>query len=154
MPFSYLDFMAEVQGRRRSDPSFEPPRLTPLRKPIAESTIGVFTSVGARLPDQPAFQVTDDLSYRLLPRTAPVRELTFDHETPVRLWAKKDLNVAYPRDRLVELEGEGAFGRLADQAVSMLGSISQFTPLIQDVVPQIKEEYDRQDVDLVLLFPF
>ena len=74
--------------------------------------------------------------------------------TPSRKWALEDLNVAYPRDRLIELEAEGVFKRLAPNAVSMVGSITLYTELLNDVVPRIKEEFDKQDVDLVLVLPF
>ena len=84
----------------------------------------------------------------------PLRDLIIRHQTPVRVWAQQDLNVAYPRDRLVELEAEGAIGRLAPQAVSIVGSISKFTELLNETVPAIKEEFDSQGVDLVFLFPF
>jgi hypothetical protein len=45
MPFKYAEFMTQLMApkptRRRL---FDPPKLTPLRKPIEESTLGVFTS--------------------------------------------------------------------------------------------------------------
>jgi D-proline reductase (dithiol) PrdB len=157
MPFSYQDFMADLQPPgtyTRELPNFDPPTLTPLRRPIAQSTIGVFTSCGARLASDPALATTNDLSYRLLPRDVPLAELVFDHETPVRGWAEQDLNVAYPRDRLLELEQDGTIGRLADRAVSMVGSITRFTELTTATVPRIKDEFEQQGVDLVLLFPF
>jgi D-proline reductase (dithiol) PrdB len=157
MPFSYQDFMADLQPPgtyTREQPSFDPPRLTPLRKAITASTIGVFTSCGAHLPSDPPLATTNDLSYRLIHRDVPLVELVFDHETPVRVWAEQDLNVAYPRDRLIELEQEGVIGRLADEAVSMVGSITRFTELTTEVVPRIQAELERQGVDLVWLFPF
>jgi D-proline reductase (dithiol) PrdB len=72
----------------------------------------------------------------------------------VRRWALEDLNVAFPRDRMIELEAEGTIGKLARKAVSMVGSISKFTELIKTTVPRIKAEFDAQGVDLVFLFPF
>lgn len=36
----------------------------------------------------------------------------------------------------------------------MVGSVSRFTELLKTTVPAIKEEFDRQGVDLVFLFPF
>jgi D-proline reductase (dithiol) PrdB len=54
----------------------------------------------------------------------------------------------------VELEAEGTIGRLAPGAVSMVGSITKFTELIQKTAPAIKEVFDAQEVDLVFLFPF
>ena len=47
---------------------------------------------------------TNDLTYRLLHRDTALSELKLSHMTPARKWALEDLNVAYPRDRLIELE--------------------------------------------------
>ena len=156
MPFSYVQFMTDLMAPKPypEQPIFEPPRLTPLRKSIAESTIGVFTSAGIQLRSDPILGETNDLSYRLIDRGTPYSELTVAHQTPVRVWALEDLNVAFPRDRFVELEAQGTIGRLAPRAVSMVGSITGFTELLEKTVPAIKEVFDSQGVDLVFLFPF
>jgi len=125
-----------------------------LRKPISESTIGVFTSAGIQLRGDTPLAETNDLSYRLIDRATSFSELVIAHQTPVRIWALDDLNVVYPKDRLVELETEGVIGRLAPKAVSMVGSITKFSELLQKTVPAIKEEFDAQGVDFVFLFPF
>jgi len=138
----------------RLQPNFAPPCLTPLRKPIAQSTIGIFTSAGIQLRDDPPLTKTNDLSYRLIDRWTPYSALTVTHQTPVPSWALEDLNVAFPRERLIELESEGIIGRLAPRAVSMVGSITKFTELLRNTVPAIKEEFDAQDVDLAFLFLF
>jgi D-proline reductase (dithiol) PrdB len=156
MPFSYVQFMTELMAPKPypRQPDFQPPTLTPLRKPISQSTVGVFTSAGVQLRSDTPLAETNDLSYRLIDRKTPFSELVVAHQTPVRIWALEDLNVAYPRDRLADLEAEGVIGRLAPRAVSMVGSISKFTDLLQKTVPAIKEEFDSQEVDLVFLFPF
>jgi D-proline reductase (dithiol) PrdB len=156
LPFSYVQFMTELMAPQPypRQPNFAPPRLAPLRKSISESTIGVFTSAGVQRRGDTPLAETNDLSYRLIHRDTPYSELTIAHQTPVRTWAVDDLNVAFPRDRLIELEAEGAIGKLAPKAVSMVGSISKFTELIKSTVPRIKEEFDAQGVDLVFLFPF
>lgn len=158
MPFSYIDFMSKLLAPRpyagADQPNFDPPRLTALRKPIAESTIGVFTSAGLQRPSESLLEETNDLSYRIIDRDTPLAELAVAHKTPVRAWAIQDPNVAYPRDRLIELEREGAFKTLAPRAISMVGSIARFTELVTEVVPKIKDEFDQQGVDLVLLYPF
>jgi len=133
---------------------FAAPRLTELRQPVTESTIGVFTSCGAQMKNDKPMAETNDLSYRLLHRDTAAKELKISHMTPSRKWALEDLNVAYPRDRLIELESEGVFKKLAPNAVSMVGSITFYTELLNDVVPRIKQEFDRQEVDLVLFVPF
>ena len=156
MPFSYVQFMTELMAPQRypRQPNFVPPRLTPLRKPISQSTIGIFTSAGIQLRDDAPLSETNDLSYRLIGRRTPYAELTIAHQTPVRRWALEDMNVAFPRDRLVELEAEGVIGGLAPRTVSMVGSISEYTELLKSTVPAIKDEFDCQGVDLVFLFPF
>ena len=51
MLFMYVDFMTKLMAPRPypPQPNFDPPRLTPLRKVIADSTLGVLTSCGAQL---------------------------------------------------------------------------------------------------------
>jgi D-proline reductase (dithiol) PrdB len=80
--------------------------------------------------------------------------LVVAHKTKVRKWAVEDLNVAFPLERMKELESERAFKRLAHTAVSMVGSIQRYTELVEQTVPAIKQIYDSQGVDLVFLFPF
>jgi D-proline reductase (dithiol) PrdB len=156
MTFSYVQFMTELMAPEPypRQPNFEAPRHTPLRKPVSQSTIGVLTSAGVQLRTDAPLAETNDLSYRLIDRDTPVSELIVAHQTPVRIWALEDLNVAYPRDRLVELEADGTIGRLAPKAISMVGSITKFTELLQKTVPALKREFDAQGVDLVLLIPF
>lgn len=155
MAYSFSRIFEEVTGRPfENRPVFDPPRLTPLRKPIAESTIGLFASCGAQLQDDPLLGETEDISFRLIPRETPMSRLVVAHKTKVRKWAVEDLNVAFPLERMRELEKEGAFRRLAHTAVSMVGSIQRFTELVEQTVPVIKQIYDSQGVDLVFLFPF
>jgi D-proline reductase (dithiol) PrdB len=146
------DLMAPMPYPRQ--PVFDPPKLTALRKPVRESTIGIFTSAGIQLRNDTPLAETNDLSYRLIDRDVPYSELTVAHQTPVRVWSLEDLNVAFPRDRLAELESEGTIGRLAPRAVSMVGSITKFTELLRKTVPAIEKELESQNVDLLFLFPF
>lgn len=156
MPFGYVEFMTELMAPRPypTPPNFEPPRLTPLAKPISESTVGIFTSAGVQLANDRPLAETNDLTYRLISREAPTSALVLAHKTPVRVWAVQDINVAFPRDRLIELEAEGTIGRLAPRSVSMVGSITRYSELIQNTVPAIQKEFESQGVDLVFLFPF
>ncbi len=155
MPFSYVEMMTELGYKEYAElPDFDVPTRVPLRRPLSESTVAVLSTCGAYLPDQERFGETNDLSYRLLPREVPTSEVLFAHMSPIRVWAEQDLNVAYPRDRMVELEAEGLFNRLAPHAVSILGSITTYSDLVQETVPKIKGELDAMGVDLVVLFPF
>lgn len=154
MPFDFYSFASSIGLDPPPLPELPPPTRVPLRRPLQEATVGLFVSCGVRRTDDPPLGVTNDLSFRLVPRDAAPGSLVLDHESPVRAFADDDLAVAYPRDRLVELEREGVIGRLADDAVSMVGSITLFDPLLLDTVPRIFAEMTRQSVDLVLLAAF
>jgi D-proline reductase (dithiol) PrdB len=151
--YSFSRLLAE-SGRTIPMPRFDPPPLTPLRKPVSDSTIGLFVSCGAQLPSDPPLLETEDITFRLLHRDVPIDQLVVSHKTLVRKWAMQDLNVAYPIDRLKELEAEGVFKRLAHTSVSMVGSVERYTELMEQTVPAIKAIFDAQGVDLVLLLPF
>jgi D-proline reductase (dithiol) PrdB len=154
-PFSFKDMMQEISGREPSPAvDFEPPAMTRVDKPLEESTIGVFASCGVYHADQKPFEVTNDLSYRLISREIPLDDLILGHQAAIRHFALQDLNVAYPRDRMIELEAAGVFGRLADNAVSMVGAISTQERLLLETVPAIADDFESQGVDLVLLLPF
>ena len=155
VPFSMNKLLTDLAGQPpKPAPVFDPPALTPLRKSIAQSKIGMFVSCGAQLPEDPTLGETEDISFRLLQRDSPLSKLVISHKTAVRKWAEEDLNVAYPLERMKELEAEGAIGGLAHTAISMVGSIQRYTELLEKTVPAIKQIYDSQGVDLVLLFPF
>ncbi|HEY2715039.1 MAG TPA: glycine/sarcosine/betaine reductase selenoprotein B family protein [Solirubrobacterales bacterium] len=155
MPFSYVEMMNSFGLEEYARlPQFEAVPPTPIGPALADATVGLFTTVGALLPSHRPFKPQNDLTFRLLPRETPVAELDFEHPSPIRSHALEDLNVAYPRDRLVELEEEGVIGELAPQAVSMLGSITTYTQLAEQTVPGIAHSFREQGVDLVLLVPF
>ncbi len=135
-------------------PAFDPPRLTPLGTSLQAATIGVLTTCGAYFPEQERLGETEDIGYRLLPRERSTRDLLIAHRTPIRVFAEADPNVAYPRDRLIELEKEGAVGRLADAAVSMVGSITRYDELALETTPGVIDDFTAMGVDLVLVLPF
>lgn len=135
-------------------PSFEPPSLTPFGRSLQTATIGVLTTCGAYFPDQERLGETEDIGYRLLPRDRSTRDLLIAHRTPVRVFAEADPNVACPTDRLIELEEEGTIGRLADAAVSMVGSITRYEELALVTAPRVIGDFAAMGVDLVLVLPF
>ena len=135
-------------------PEFEPPRLTPLTVPLEQATVGIVTTCGAYFADQERLGETEDISYRLHPRERDTSEVLIAHRTPIRVFAEADPNVAYPRDRLLELEADGTIGRLAEAAVSMVGSITRYEELALETAPRIVADFEAMGVDLVLVLPF
>ncbi len=135
-------------------PRFDPPGLVPLTVPLEQATIGIVTTCGAYFPDQERLGETEDTSYRLLPRGRPTGDVLIAHRTPVRVFAEADPNVAYPLDRLLELEDAGTIGGVAEAAVSMVGSITRYDELALEVAPSIVGDFTSMRVDLVLVLPF
>jgi D-proline reductase (dithiol) PrdB len=135
-------------------PDFGEPPIVVVRKPLAELTVGLLVSLGARTPEQTPLHTTNDLSFHRIPRAVPSSQISFDHPSPIRYWADADLNVAFPRDRLAELEADGTIGALAPTAISVLGSITLWERLATETAPRITAEFDAQGVDLVLIVPF
>lgn len=135
-------------------PRFDAPTLTPFTVPLERATIGVVTTCGAYFPDQERLGETEDTSYRLLSRERPIKDLLIAHKTPVRVFAEADLNVAYPLDRLLELERAGEIGRVAESAVSMVGSITRYEELALEVAASILRDFNSMRVDLVVVLPF
>jgi hypothetical protein len=147
--------MTEVLGLPKMDtPVFEAPTLTPLAGVLEELTVGLLVTCGAYYPDQPRMRETNDLSYRLLPRDRGVDDILFAHKTPIRAFAEADPNVAYPLERMLDLEREGSIGRYADVAVSMVGSIRLYEELATETAPKIVEEMRAIGTDLLLVLPF
>jgi hypothetical protein len=153
MAFSFVELLHEL-GRDINRPQFEPPTLVPLRRPIGESKIGLFLSCGVQCASDPMLRETEDITFRLIDRNVPLGELVMAHRTVVRKWADEDLNVAYPIDAMRALEADGTIGALAHTAVSIVGSIERYTEFMDNTLPAIKQIYDSQGVDLVLMVPF
>jgi D-proline reductase (dithiol) PrdB len=155
MVFSYVEMMRGFGLSEYAElPSVDPVRPASTAGKLTGARVGLFSTVGAHLPTQRPFQQINDLSFRMVPLDVPTADLEFDHPSPIRGFALEDLNVVFPRDRLVELCDGGVFAELAPAAVSMLGSITLYSELVEKTVPLIADVYREQEVDLVLLVPF
>lgn len=155
MAFSYVKMMETFGLAEYAElPNFRPVMPANVLRPVARSRVGLFATVGAHLPSQPAFEPINDISFRLVPTEVETRRLEFDHPSPIRGFALEDLNVAFPRDRLTELRDLGVVGDVAPFAVSMLGSITTYSALVEQTVPAIAQALADLHVDLVLMVPF
>lgn len=155
MPFSYVRMMESFGLSEYAQlPNFKP--VAPAKPPaaVAQCRLGLFATVGAHLRTQPAFEPINDLSIRLVPTSARMDDLAFDHPSPIRGFALEDLNVAFPIDRLAELEREKVVREVAPFAISMLGSITKYSAIIDESVPTIAQALTDQQVDLLLMVPF
>lgn len=126
---------------------------TSLLKPLAESKVAILGSAGVHRKSDPPFNPPNDLSYRLIHRDTATADLKPSHPTPVRKPGHEDVNVVFPLDRFLELEAEGIIGRLADEQISMVGPIKLYDKVTEEFGPAIAKELERQEVDLLCLFP-
>lgn len=87
---------------------------TPLRRPLAEATIALVSTVGVHLCADTPFNLKSDATFRVIPRTASTTDLCITHEHYDRRDAARDPNLVFPLERLLELEAEGIVGHVAD----------------------------------------
>lgn len=136
----------------------DPIPWTPLRKPVAEANVAIVTTGGLVMPEQEPFDSHakgGDSSFRVIPAEANVADLidthrseTFDHSG-----IREDPNLAFPLDRLREMERDGRIGRVNNRHLSFMGSISAPARLIRDSAPAAAELLVADGVDVALLVP-
>ena len=88
----------------------------------------------------------------VIPKDTPARKLRVRHGGYDIRGALADPNVAFPLERLRELEREGRFRELAEETYSFIGACSQ-TRLLKHSGPQWVEMLKQRAVDIALLVP-
>lgn len=124
---------------------------TPLRNPLAESTVALISTGGVHLRRDPPFHLNGDSTYRVIPADAQPGDLAISHQAYDRTDALKDINLVFPIERLRELEAERVIGRLAGEhyGFGLMGSARRLMPSIKEVARRVRDS----GVDLVLLVP-
>ena len=72
----------------------------------------------------------------------------YDHR-----FAKEDINVNLPLDRLSELASAGEIGSVSDDTEVLMGLIPNVVPLVRETIPQLVEKLRSDSVDAALLVP-
>lgn len=134
---------------------------TPLRRPVAESTLAVISSGGIALKaDKPFDQEVErrnpwhgDPSYRIVPRSARTGDVTMYHLHVDPYYVDQDLNVLLPLERLSELEEKHEISRLAPSAYSFMGYNLKPDILLEETTPAIINGLQQESVEIVLLVP-
>ena len=134
---------------------------TPLSRPLGDSTVALISSAGLALKtDHPFDQEGErknpwwgDPSYRVLPRDATEQDVELYHLHIHPRIGAEDLNTTFPLERLLEFEGRGEIGRSAAHHYSFMGYILQPQELVQESVPAMIRDMQRDEVDVVLLVP-
>lgn len=129
------------------------PPWAPLRKPLAESRLGLVASGGIYRAGQVAFHFRDDASYRVIPTDVATSELRATHFAYDLRDARRDINVVFPLDPLRALVAEGAIGELAPEAFTFMGGIYSARRVQEQLVPELQARLEAQEVDALLLVP-
>ncbi len=143
--------------------------FAPLRKPLAESRVGLLTSSGHFVAgDDPEPLGVKEMTQQeahdrigeflreaavlsAIPRDTPGRNLVVRHGGYDTRSAARDPNVTFPRDRLVELEQSGRIGELADVLYSFPGATAQGR--VKRSAQEWATQFAADDIDVLLLVP-
>jgi D-proline reductase (dithiol) PrdB len=120
--------------------------------PLARRTIAILTSAALHPRAQPPF-APGSAEVRELRADLPAADIVMSHVSINydRSGFSRDINIAYPIDRLRELAAEGIIGRVAPVHFSVMGSTDPATmgATVDTIAARCKEE----GIDAILLCP-
>ena len=154
--------LLERAAVRRNVPGFDwrtfaaPSPRHRLAMPLTEATVGLVSTGGARLADQPSFDVVSDEgdpSYRTIPRETPPGRLRFNHAGYDVRNAYADPDCVFPLRLLRRYAEEGRIGGVAAHAYSLMGYITQTDVLLRETGPAIAAALAADGVNLAFLVP-
>ncbi len=144
------------------EPAHEPIPWTPVTRPLAESKVALLSTSGISMRGDARFDMEGerrrptwgDPSWRRLRADASAETVEVDHLHIDTGYARRDLNVALPLDRLRELVAGGEVGAMAETHYSVMGyQGSDPSRLVNESAPAIAEAMRSEEVDLALLAP-
>lgn len=139
-------------------PELAAPILTKPKKELNDCRVAIVTTAGLHLHSDKAFSRNfwaSDCSYRTIPVEARLKDLSISHHSGEfdKTGIRKDLNVVYPIDRLLELVSQGKVGSVAQHHYSFMGSIPNPEQITNHYAPELAKRLKDEEVDLVLLTP-
>ena len=137
---------------------FETNPWTPLRKDLSQSKLALVSTAGLHLRGDKPFisnHKGGDSSYRVISSSANSGDILqshtsigFDHTAFYR-----DINIAFPIDRVRELMDRGVIGGLVENHYSFMGALRDTRPIVQGSGPEVAQRLKDEGADLVLLVP-
>jgi D-proline reductase (dithiol) PrdB len=129
-----------------------------LHKPLAECRAVLITTAGIHLRSQQPFDMENkdgDATYREIPATTQMDELTITHDYYDHKDADRDPNVVFPLVRFRELVGLGVIGGLAPRHFGLMGHTEgeQLTRLTRRSAPDVATKLRKDGVDFAFLTP-
>ena len=119
--------------------------------PLAEATVAIVTTAALAFPGEPWKDQTHE--FRLFDRDASGMIMAHNSTNLDRSGFALDRNVAYPIDRLAEMESEGTIGAVAPRHASFIGSTFELSTFLLDTGPRLAETLRGDGVDIALLTP-
>ncbi len=133
--------------------SAEPPPFAALRRPVAESRVGLVASGGIYAEGQVAFHFKDDTSFRIIDTALPTSALRATHFAYDLTDARRDPNVVFPLDPLRRLAADREIGELSPRAYTFMGGIYSARKVRDRLAPALRARLQADEVDLALLVP-
>lgn len=148
---------ARMEG---SSPVTEIP-FTPLRRPLPQARIALLSSAGISVPPEPPFDMDTeranpmwgDPSWRAIPATTRSGVAEVNHLHIDTGYARHDLNVALPLERLAELVASGEVGSAAPTHYSVMGYQLDQSEQLAKSAPAIAARMREEGVDGAVLAP-
>ena len=126
----------------------------PWTKDLSTSKVALVSSAGLHLRGAKPIGPGDP-TYRVIPSDSNTADV-IDSHTSIgwdRTGIYRDLNLAFPMDRLRELVDRKVIGSLSQDYYSFMGAQRDPRKIIEETGPQASEALHAQDVDLVFLVP-
>ncbi|MEX1243174.1 MAG: glycine/sarcosine/betaine reductase selenoprotein B family protein [Thermoanaerobaculia bacterium] len=138
--------------------SIDPVPWTPLAKPLRLCRVALVSSAGFVLPNQQPFDEYrrgGDPSFREIPSDVDVRTLMDTHrsESFDHTGMRKDPNLAFPIDRIRELQESGRIGEVNRRHLSFMGSLTAVGRFLSETAPGAASKLVEDRVDVALLVP-
>jgi D-proline reductase (dithiol) PrdB len=112
--------------------------------------VGIVSTAGVHLKDQPPFVVEGDTSFRLVPADATTGRLTVTHDHYDHADARQDINCVFPLETLQELIASGELGSVTPHHLSM-GFSQAMREIKEKVGPEIAATVRKWKPDIILL---
>ncbi len=117
-------------------------------------TTGGYSIEGVQEPFQPGPSFDDKVpEIRSIPLDVDRTKLRIDHFGYDHRFAKEDINVNLPLDRISELAKAGEIGSVARETQVVMGLQPNVAPLIREAIPTLIDSLVADDINAVLLVP-
>ncbi len=138
--------------------TIDPVPYAKLEKPLADCRLALLSSAGFVAPGQERFDESikgGDPSFREIASDIAVSTLIDTHrsESFDHTGLAKDPNVAFPIDRVRELDERGKIGSVNQRHFSFMGSLTATRRLTHQSAPAIADSLVADGVDIALLVP-